>query len=434
VLLHRFFTIGTIEEVFAILSNSVVVVGGGPAGMMAALTAAQKQCHVFLLDKMEALGKKLCITGKGRCNLTHQVDSPKELIESFPGGGHFLHSALTRFSPSDLINFFKSKGLECKVERGKRVFPVSDNAEDIVNILMAEMKKHHVDVKIKTPVIEVLASKGHVMGIKTILGDCIRADRVIVCTGGMTYPWTGSTGDGYSIAKRLGHVIITPRPSLVPLDVAETSIAHSLEGLSLRNVKATLKLNNKVIDHKFGEMVFTSSGLSGPIILYLSRQAVILLSEKKGDVKISLDLKPALSPEKLKARLESEFDKFRKKYFKNSLEDLLPQKMIPVFISESSISPTKQCAQITGKEKEKIIDLFKNFTFKITRPRGMTEAEVTQGGVELKEIDPKTMESRVISGLHFAGEVLDIDGYIGGYNLQAAFSTGYIAGLSASHT
>ncbi len=248
----------------------------------------------------------------------------------------------------------------------------------------------------------------------------------------MTYPWTGSTGDGYTLAKKMGHAIVKPRPSLVPLEIAESSISHALEGLSLRNVKATLKLNNKVLDQKFGEMVFTSFGLSGPIILHLSRIATLSLIEKKAIVTLSLDLKPAISGDKLRHRLEEDFDKNRKKYFKNSVEELMPQRLISLFIQESGIPPTKQCAQLSNKEKDKLIELLKNFTFRIVRSRGMSEAEVTQGGIELKEVEPKTMESKLMPGLYFAGEVLDVDGFIGGYNLQAAFSTGYIAGLSCS--
>jgi predicted Rossmann fold flavoprotein len=415
-----------------IAGHKVIVVGGGPAGMMAALSAARKNAQVTLYDKMEELGKKLCITGKGRCNLTHQVESPKELIEYYPGGGNFLYSAFSQFSPHDLMEFFGKKGLSCKVERGKRVFPSTDRAEDVLGVLLSEMKKAGVEVMPDTPVIEVIQDKGRISGVKIISGERISSDKVIISTGGMTYPWTGSTGDGYNFAKKLGHAIIPPRPSLVPLEVGETAVCHNLEGLSLRNVKATLKYDNKVIDHKFGEMVFTSYGLSGPIILFLSRKVALLLANKKGTVTMQLDLKPALSADKLRSRLENDFEKFRKKFYKNSLEDLLPSKMIPVFTSLSGISPTKQCAQINQKEKDRIIDLLKSLTFTITKTRGMTEAEVTQGGIELKEVDPKTMESKVIPGLYFAGEILDVDGYIGGYNLQAAFSTGYVAGICSS--
>jgi predicted Rossmann fold flavoprotein len=400
--------------------------------MMAAISAARKNAQVTLYDKMEEVGKKLCITGKGRCNLTHQVESPKELIEFYPGGGNFLYSALSQFTPQNLIEFFSKKGLNCKIERGKRVFPATDKAEDVLGVLVAEMKKTGVEIKTDTPVIEVLAEKGKIIGVKIISGDRVIAEKVIVTTGGMTYPWTGSTGDGYNFAKKLGHAIVPPRPSLVPLEVGETAVCHNLEGLSLRNVKATLRHDNKIVDHKFGEMLFTSFGLSGPIILFLSRKAALILAGKKGIVTMQLDLKPALSADKLRSRLENDFDKFRKKFYKNSLEDLLPAKMIPVFTSLSGISPTKQCAQINQKEKERIIDLLKSLTFTITKTRGMTDAEVTQGGIELKEVDPKTMESKVISGLYFAGEILDVDGYIGGYNLQAAFSTGYVAGVNSS--
>lgn len=415
-----------------ISGKTIAVIGGGPAGMMAALSAAQNNNKVILFDKMEEIGKKLCITGKGRCNLTHHVESPKELIDFYPGGGRFLHSAFSRFSSADLISFFKNKGLNCKVERGKRVFPISDNARDVLDVLLAELRKSGVEIRLKTPIIEVLTENSKISGVKTILGENLKSDKIVISTGGMTYPWTGSTGDGYQIAKKLGHTIVTPRPSLVPLEVEENKITRALEGLSLKNVKAILKQNNKVIDSRFGDMIFTSFGLSGPIMLYLSRTAVLLLAEKKGQISISIDLKPALSKDKLKLRLESDFQQFRKKIFKNSLEELLPQKMIPVFVELSRIHAGKQCAQINNAEKERFLELLKNFTFKLTKARNMSEAEVTQGGVELKEVDPRTMESRIISGLYFAGEVLDIDGYIGGYNLQAAFSTGFLAGICCS--
>ncbi|MDQ7823084.1 MAG: NAD(P)/FAD-dependent oxidoreductase [Candidatus Eremiobacteraeota bacterium] len=412
--------------------RTIIVIGGGPSGLMAALQASGKNHKVILLDKMEGLGTKLAITGKGRCNLTHQVDRHEELIESFPGGGNFLHSAFNQFPPSELIKFFKSRGLDTKVEKGRRVFPVTDSAKDVLAVLEKELKKAGVETRVSIPVIEILVDNKRVMGVRASTGESFGADKVIIATGGMTYPWTGSTGDGYQFARRLGHSLVTPRPSLVPLEVAESSISHNLEGLSLKNIKAIVKSGNKVVDQKFGEMVFTSYGLSGPIILYLSRKIVLLLADKKHTVSLSFDLKPALSKDKLQARLESDFEKNRKKYFKNAIEELLPQKMIPVFIQESGIHPSRQCAQIGSKDRDRVIDMLKNFSFTITKARGMSEAEVTQGGVELKEVDPKTMESKLIHGLYFAGEVLDIDGYIGGFNLQAAFSTGYVAGRNAS--
>lgn len=401
--------------------------------MMAAVAAASNgHTRVVVLDKMEDTGSKLLITGKGKCNITHQVNKLDEIFEGYPGGAQFLHSSFHRFPPEKLLNFFETRGLNFKTDRGKRIFPVTDSAKDVRNVLMKELAKLKVSVKLCTPAIEIMHANGKVTGLRTAQKEIIEADSIIIATGGMTYPWTGSTGDGYQIAKKTGHNLIPPRPSLVPLEIKNKQMSFALEGLALKNVKASLKCGNKTADQKFGEMVFTSYGLSGPIILYLSRQAVNLLAERKEEVSISLDLKPALSREKLNAKLEADLEKNKKKAVKNLFEEYIPQKMIPVLLEEASVSPGKQCAQISAKEKRRLCELMKNMEFGISKARGMSEAEVTQGGVDLKEIDPKTMESRVLSGLYFVGEVLDVDGYIGGFNLQAAFSTGFAAGIHAS--
>ncbi len=417
-------------EVFKISNKVVAVIGGGPAGMMAAIAASSSSNKVILFDKMEKLGTKLLITGKGRCNLTHQIGRLEEIFEGYPKGAQFLHSSFNKFPPAELIKFFESRGVKCKPDRGRRIFPASEKSSDICGVLLDELKRGGVSVRLNTPIIEIMAKSGSIASVRTAQKEIIDCSKVIVATGGMTYPWTGSTGDGYIFAKKTGHGIVTPRPSLVPLEVAETHISFALEGLSLKNVKAFLKADGKVIDQRFGEMVFTSYGLSGPVILYLSRKTVNCLAENLKTY-IVIDLKPALAKEKIASKLDADLEKNRKKLLKNLLDDYLPQKMTPVFMQEMGLTSAKQCAQLTSKEKNKIAEGLKGFTLTVLRPRGMSEAEVTQGGVDLKDIDPRTMESKIIKGLYFAGETLDIDGYIGGFNLQAAFSTGFSAGKSA---
>lgn len=415
---------------FVISSKTIAVIGGGPSGMMAAISASGPQNKVILFDKMEEPGKKLLVTGKGKCNLTHQIGRLDEIFEGYPKGAQFLHSSFNKFPPFALIKFFEARGVKCRPDRGKRVFPVSEKASDVRGALLEEMRKKGVELRMNTPVVEVICKNGSVDAIKTLQKEIVPCDRVIVCSGGMTYPWTGSTGDGYIFAKKTGHSVITPRPSLVPLEIAETHVSFALEGLSLKNVKAIVKADGKVVDQRFGEMLFTSYGVSGPIILYLSRKAVNCLAEKS-KVLLLIDFKPAIAREKLMLRIDADIEKNRKKTVKNMLDEYMPQKLVPVFMQESGIQPSKQCAQLTSKDKNRIADGLKGFTLTITRPRGMSEAEVTQGGVDTKNLDPRTMESKIVSGLYFAGEVIDVDGYIGGYNLQAAFSTGFAAGKSA---
>lgn len=413
------------------MNNQIVIIGGGPAGMMAGITASSNSNNkVIIFDKMPEFGTKLLITGKGKCNLTHQVGRVEELFEGYPKGSQFLHSSFNKFGPSELLKFFEQKGVPCKPDRGKRMFPVSEKARDIRDTLVKELTKKNVTFKLNTPIIEIITENGSVSAVRTAQKEVVPCSKVIVATGGMSYPWTGSTGDGYIFARKTGHSVIQPRPSLVPLEVAESHISFALEGLSLKNVKATLKADGKVIDQKFGEMVFTSYGLSGPIILYLSRRAVVCLSEKSKTT-ISIDFKPAVAKEKLLARFEADIEKNRKKLVKNMLDEYMPQKLISVFIQESGLQASKQCIQLTSKDKNRMVEILKNFTLTITKPRGMSEAEVTQGGVDTKDLDPRTMESKIVKGLYFVGEVIDVDGYIGGFNLQAAFSTGYSAGKSA---
>ncbi|MGE5454012.1 MAG: NAD(P)/FAD-dependent oxidoreductase [Methylocystaceae bacterium] len=408
----------------------VLIVGAGAAGMMAARIAAEHGANVTLLEKKNRVGSKLNITGKGRCNITADVDID-ELIKGYPGNGRFLHSAFHEFSNSDLIRFFNQCGLATKTERGNRVFPVSDQAGDVVKVLHEKAKQVGVQVQTSTSVKALQIIEGAIMGVDTNEGE-ISADAVIVATGGLSYPGTGSTGDGYQWARQAGHHIIEPRPGLVPLLVREEWIGE-LQGLSLKNVKATAYTEvGKKINEDFGEMLFTHYGLSGPIILSMSHDIGAHLFKQKQTVQIRLDLKPALSEEKLDDRVQRDLAKFSRKLFKNSLGELLPAKMIPVMISRSGINPDKECHQITRSERLGLVQLLKNFNLTVTGTRPIAEAIVTAGGVDVKEVNPKTMASKLTKGLYFAGEVLDVDGYTGGYNLQAAFSTGYVAGKYAA--
>ncbi len=409
--------------------KEIIVIGGGPAGLMAAGMAAQQGARVNLLEKKERVGSKLRITGKGRCNITADVDM-ESLIKGIPGNGRFLYGPFHEFSNYDLIKFFNERGLQTKVERGNRVFPQSDRAQDVVDLLADYARKSGVKIHTAASVQGIRLEQGKLSGVKT--GDGYwPADAVIIATGGLSYPVTGSTGDGYSWARSLGHSIVDPRPGLVPLVAAESWI-KDLQGLSLKNVAAdAYTAKGKKINGDFGELLFTHFGLSGPIILSMSRDIGEYMYRERQAVKIKLDLKPALSEDKLDERLLRDFDKYSRKLFKNSLNDLLPQKLISVFINLSGIDPEKPCHQINRAERLELVKLLKNFTITITGTRPIAEAIVTAGGVNVKEVNPKTMESKLVKGLFFAGEVLDIDGYTGGYNLQAAFSTGYVAGKYA---
>lgn len=408
----------------------VVVIGGGPAGMMAAAVAAEHGARVTLVEKMDRPGRKLAITGKGRCNITAAVDR-EALIKGYPGNGRFLYSALNELSNYDLIDFFNRQGLETKVERGNRVFPVADDARQVVDVLYNRAKRAGVKMLTTTTVQGIRISEHGITGLVTDKGE-MPAEAVIVCTGGMSYPGTGSTGDGYGWAAQAGHSIIKPRPGLVPLTVEEAWVSE-LQGLSLKNVKAVACTDGgKRINEDFGEMLFTHFGLSGPIILSMSHDIGAYLYKNQLPVKIKIDLKPALPEEKLDLRLQGDLEKYSRKMFRNALGDLLPQKMIPVIVRFSGIDPEKECHQITRAERLGLVKLLKNLTLTVNGTRPIAEAIVTAGGVNTKEVNPKTMESRLVMGLFFAGEILDVDGYTGGYNLQAAFSTGYVAGKYAA--
>ena len=420
----------------------VIVIGGGPAGMTAAITAAENGNKVILIEKMNSLGRKLLISGKGRCNITSSLDMD-DFIKNIPGNGRFLYSSFKNFSNNDIINFLKQQGLETKVERGNRVFPVTDQSIDVLKCFTKKLKELKVEIMLNTQVKEIILSNNIsnikeenkiVNGIKLSNGKEILADKVILATGGKSYPHTGSTGDGYKIVQKLGHTITEIRPSLVPLECYQKHICQDMQGLSLKNVKIKLQdiENNKTIYEDFGEMLFTHFGVSGPTILSSSAHLVRyknidkLLKERK--IKLTIDLKPALSEEKLDERILRDFDEILNKRFKNSLDKLLPQKMINTIIKLSGINPEKKVNEVTKQERTKIVKLLKNFELEISNFRPIDEAIVTCGGINIKEINPKTMESKLIKGLYFAGEIIDVDAYTGGFNLQIAYSTGYTAG------
>ena len=403
----------------------VIVVGGGAAGMMAAGQAAKGGAKVLLLEKKERLGRKIAISGKGRCNITN-VENVSDFISHYPGNGRFLHGILRDFDNVALREFFSSYGVETKVERGGRVFPVSDDAEKIVEALSSFLSDMGVKVESGITVEEIMVEGGHVIGVRGTGPKKYFAPRVVVCTGGSSYPATGSNGDGFRFARKLGHSVITPRPALVPLKTAEGWV-KKLQGLALRNVEASLWIGGKKQAVEFGEMLFTHFGVSGPIILTLSRQAGDALREGK-QVELRINLKPALTPEQLDIRVQRDFQKYSNKQFKNALDDLLPQSLIPVLIRLSGINPEIVVHQISREERKRLLRLLQELPLTIKETLSIETAIVTAGGVNVKEINPKTMESKRVEGLYWAGEVVDVDGITGGYNLQAAFAMGYRAG------
>ena len=419
--------------------DKVIVIGGGPAGMMAAITAKENKNDVLIIEKNNQLGKKLLITGKGRCNITSSLEM-EDFIKNTPGNGMFLYSAYQQFTNQDIIQFLKQQGLEVKEERGNRIFPVTDKSIDVLKCFTKKIKELDIDIKYNTRVVEILTEM--VDGESTVIGvrtdkEIINANKVILATGGKSYPLTGSTGDGYQLVEKLGHSITEIKPSLVPLEVYDKAECKELQGLSLRNVE--IKLidieKNKQIYEDFGEMLFTHFGVSGPTILSSSAHLVRyknidkLFHEKK--IVLKIDLKPALDEKKLNDRILRDFEDAKNKQFKNSLDKLLPQKLIPVVIIRSKINPNKKVNEITKKEREQFIKEIKDFDIIIKGFRPIEEAIITSGGVNIKEINPKTMESKKVKGLFFAGEIIDVDSYTGGFNLQIAYSTGYVAGLNS---
>ena len=409
----------------------VIVIGGGPAGMMSAITAAENGNEVLIIEKNSTFGKKLLITGKGRCNITSSLYM-SEFIKNTPGNGMFLYSAFQNYTNTDIIEFLRKQGLEIKEERGNRIFPVTDKSIDVLNCFEKRIKELNIKYMLNTTVEKILIKNYEVLGLRTNR-EIIKAEKIILATGGKSYPLTGSTGDGYRIASELGHKITPIRPSLVPLEIYEREECKKLQGLSLKNVKIKIEEDKKVIYEDFGEMIFTHFGISGPTILsgsaHLVRYKNIDEKLKNKNIKLSIDLKPALTEEQLDDRILRDFKEFKNKQFKHSLDKLLPQKMISVIIEQSKIEPEKRVNEVTKEERKRLITLLKNFEITIKGFRPVEEAIITSGGINIKEINPKTMESKLIKGLYFAGEIIDVDAYTGGFNLQIAYSTGYTAGM-----
>lgn len=437
----------------------VIVIGGGPAGLVSAISAATENNEVIVLEKMKEPGRKLLITGKGRCNITSSLPM-EDFIKNIPGNGKFLYSAFNNFTNEDIIKLLKEQGVNVKIERGQRIFPVSDKAIDVRDALINKAKKLGVKIITNAKVENIITKKNEqvyiannsaenieknieekdtIEGVEFLLNgkkEYIKCNKVILATGGKSYPGTGSTGDGYEIAKKLGHTITKIVPSLVPLEAKENSleVCKKLQGLSLKNVNVKFMdtEKNKVIYEDFGEMLFTHFGLSGPTILsgsaHLLRYKNLEELLKSGKIKIIIDIKPALYIEKLDERILRDFSTEKNKMFKNSLDALLPKKMIDTIVELSNINPNKKVNEITKKERENLVNLLKKFAITIKGFRPIEEAIVTAGGVTIKEINPKTMESKIINGLYFAGEIIDVDAYTGGFNLQIAYSTGYTAG------
>ena len=431
----------------------VVVIGGGPAGIMSAISAKNSGNDVILIEKMNSLGKKLLITGKGRCNITSSLNI-NEFIQNIPGNGRFLYSAFQNFTNEDIINLLKKHNVKVKEERGNRIFPVSDKSKDVLDAFYEELKNLNVKIYTNSTVNQIIVKDASVTGVEYTFNNnkyTINADKVILATGGKSYPTTGSTGDGYEMAKKLGHTITEIKPSLIPIVANENSaiekinlenyknskeLCKSLQGLSLKNVKIQFEdiEKNKVIYDDFGEMLFTHFGISGPTILsssaHIIRYKNINELLKQGKIILKIDLKPALSNEKLDLRILRDFEKEKDKLFRNSLDELLPQKLIDPVIHLSGINPNKKVNEISKKERMQLLKILKEFCITISGFRPVEEAIITAGGINIKEINPKTMESKLINNLYFAGEIIDVDAYTGGFNLQIAYSTGVTAGLN----
>ena len=403
----------------------IVIIGGGPAGMMAGIFAKDTNTKVVLVEKNEKLGKKLYITGKGRCNVTNETDL-YGFMDNVVTNPKFLFASVSSFLPQDTISFFENNGLKLKTERGKRVFPLSDKASDVTKTLENALNKLGVEILTGTTVKSIICRDGEIKGVLTDKGE-IQADKVIVCTGGVSYSLTGSTGDGYKFAKQFGHSIVPPKSALSGIETANLPL-KDLQGLSLKNVKLTAKSNEKIVYSCMGEALFTHFGVSGPIVLSCS--SVINKLDLK-NVKLFIDFKPALDETTLDNRLIRDFANDNNKNFQTVLRGLVPRNLVAEIIRRTSVSPVKKCCQITIQERKKIVSVLKNFEIIIKGLRDIEEAIVTSGGINVKEINPKTMESKLIKGLFFAGEVIDVDAFTGGFNVQIAFSTGFLAGKSA---
>ena len=400
----------------------VIIIGGGPAGMLAAIKSKKEKNQVTIIEKNKILGKKILITGKGRCNITSGVDM-SEFIKNVPSNGKFLYSSFKNFTNKDIL---KLLNIPVKLERGNRYFPVSDKAKDVVDALEKELSG--VEILTNTSATEIITKNNEAIGVKTSKGDFF-ADKIILATGGKSYPLTGSTGDGYEMAKKLGHTITKIKPALVPLVAKKESKiqCQQMQGLSLRNVGLKLFNNNKLIYEDFGEMLFTHYGVTGPIILSASSH---LVRQELNNPRIEIDLKPALTDEKLDERILRDFETEKNKEFRNALDQLLPQKMIPVILEILQIN--KKVNEVKKVERQKLVLTLKHFSIEIEGFRDISEAIITSGGINVKEINPKTMESKLIKNLYFAGEIIDVDAYTGGFNLQIAYSTGYTAGIGVN--
>lgn len=413
--------------------KNTIIIGGGPAGLISAIASSKIGDKVTIIEKMNSCGKKLLITGKGRCNITNNAQMDK-FMENTPTNPKFLYGAFNNFNNKDIIELLEKEGVKTKVERGERVFPVSDKAQDVLDALLHILKKQNVQILTNSPIKRIIVDENkNVSGVELINGKVINAEKIILATGGKSYPVTGSTGDGYELAKELGHTITKIEPSLVPL-TSNDEDCKELQGLSLRNIAIELQIQDKVIYKDFGEMLFTHFGVSGPVILsassYLVKTKNIEQILKENKVNIEIDLKPALSEGKLDARVLRDFEEQKNKQFKNSLDKLLPQKLIPVIIKRTNINENKKVNEITKQERQKLVYELKHFKISIKGTRPIEEAIITSGGINIKEINPKTMESKLIKGLYFAGEIIDVDCLTGGYNLQVAWSTGYTAGIN----
>ena len=392
----------------------VIVIGGGPAGMMAAVESAENGNNVTILEKMNSCGKKLLITGKGRCNITNSADI-SDFFKFIPGNSNFLYSSFNSFTNTDIVNFLENMGVKTKVERGGRIFPVSDKSQDVLNAFIKRLKELNVTIKTNCKVTKIIVEDMIVKGVETEKNDEVFADKVILATGGITYPVTGSTGDGYKLAEMLGHNIINPRPALVPLNCRDKSlqVCKDAQGLSLKNIAIKVLIDNKIIYEDFGEMLFTHFGVSGPVIL--SSSSILLRYKniedlfKEGRVKLQIDLKPALDSEKLDLRVRRDFEEYKNKQYKNSLDKLLPKKLIDPFIKLTNIKPEKQINSITREERTKIVNSLKCFSLDICGFGSKEDGIITAGGINTKEINPKTMESKIVQTLFFAGEVIDVD-------------------------
>lgn len=407
--------------------HKVLIAGGGAAGMMAAVTAARNGRKVCLLEKNEKLGKKLFITGKGRCNITNAADI-EDLFSAVVSNPKFLYSSFYCLTNDQVIDFFEELGVKTKVERGGRVFPESDHSSDVIHALEQEMRRLGVEIRLRSEVKEVLISDRRAAGVLLSSGKKLYGDGVVIATGGISYPSTGSTGDGYRFARTCGHKVTELSPSLVPMEVKEW-YAKELMGLSLRNIEIKVTAENKKLYEEFGEMLFTHYGVTGPVIL--SASSIVGKRLKEQELTLHIDLKPALTEEQLDRRVLREFEANQNRQFKNAVDSLFPAKLRPVIVELSGISEEKKVNEITKEERIRFVRLIKDFTMTLTSLRGYSEAIITKGGVSVKEIDPGTMESKLVKGLYFAGEVLDLDAVTGGYNLQIAWSTGYLAGMSA---